>query len=252
MLLRYMQTTSETGTPPKLLSPKQWAKDSPLGLLDAGQNVPAHDTVTAVYRLARRGEAARFTPLPNRRLLWHGSRRSNLIGILSQGLRVAPPEAPVSGYMFGRGVYFADMFCKSRQYCASGSKKEPAYMLLCDVALGNLYPCRRANPMDEPQPGTSATWGVGSKGPDWQSTVTEPGGAALPAGPLSEAAGGRGNYNLNYNEFIVYDPAQVRMRYLVELNNFECPGETQARKAKEAAHAAMEAEAAAAKRARRF
>ena len=32
-------------------------------------------------------------------LLWHGSRLSNWVGILSQGLRIAPPEAPVTGYM---------------------------------------------------------------------------------------------------------------------------------------------------------
>jgi poly [ADP-ribose] polymerase len=37
----------------------------------------------------------------DRRLLWHGSRSTNFGGILSQGLRIAPPEAPVSGYMFG-------------------------------------------------------------------------------------------------------------------------------------------------------
>lgn len=28
-------------------------------------------------------------------LLWHGSRLTNWVGILSQGLRIAPPEAPV-------------------------------------------------------------------------------------------------------------------------------------------------------------
>ena len=32
-------------------------------------------------------------------LLWHGSRLSNWVGILSQGLCIAPPEAPVTGYM---------------------------------------------------------------------------------------------------------------------------------------------------------
>lgn len=44
-----------------------------------------------------------------RLLLWHGSRTTNFAGILSQGLRIAPPEAPVNGYMFGKGVYFADV-----------------------------------------------------------------------------------------------------------------------------------------------
>ena len=32
-------------------------------------------------------------------LLWHGSRLTNWVGILNQGLRIAPPEAPVTGYM---------------------------------------------------------------------------------------------------------------------------------------------------------
>jgi poly [ADP-ribose] polymerase len=52
-------------------------------------------------------------------LLWHGSRLTNFVGILSQGLRIAPPEAPVTGYMFGKGVYFADMVTKSANYCFS-------------------------------------------------------------------------------------------------------------------------------------
>ena len=49
----------------------------------------------------------------NRFMLWHGSRKANWVGILSQGLRVAPPEAPPSGYMFGKGIYFADTVSKS-------------------------------------------------------------------------------------------------------------------------------------------
>lgn len=44
---------------------------------------------------------APFVDVGNRMLLWHGSRLSNFVGILSQGLRIAPPEAPVTGYMFG-------------------------------------------------------------------------------------------------------------------------------------------------------
>jgi poly [ADP-ribose] polymerase len=46
----------------------------------------------------------------NRWLYFHGSRISNFMGILSQGLRIAPPEAPKHGYMFGKGVYLSDMF----------------------------------------------------------------------------------------------------------------------------------------------
>ena len=50
-----------------------------------------------VFRIERKGEADRVTnstdnPLGDRRLLWHGSRCTNFGGILSQGLRIAPPE----------------------------------------------------------------------------------------------------------------------------------------------------------------
>lgn len=56
--------------------------------------------------MERPGEEERFKKyksLPNHQLLWHGSRLTNWVGILSQGLRIAPPEAPSTGYMFGKG-----------------------------------------------------------------------------------------------------------------------------------------------------
>jgi poly [ADP-ribose] polymerase len=63
----------------------------------------------------------KWEELNNHQLLFHGSPLSNFTGILSQGLRIAPPEAPVSGYAFGKGIYFADMFQKSFNYCRMGN-----------------------------------------------------------------------------------------------------------------------------------
>ena len=51
-----------------------------------------------VFKIEREGEPQRFKPfkkLHNHKLLWHGSRTTNYAGIISQGLRIAPPEAPV-------------------------------------------------------------------------------------------------------------------------------------------------------------
>uniref|UniRef100_A0A803RC64 Poly [ADP-ribose] polymerase n=1 Tax=Cannabis sativa TaxID=3483 RepID=A0A803RC64_CANSA len=73
--------------------------------------------IVHLFRVSRDDEVDRFSKFAstkNRMLLWHGSRLTNWTGILSQGLRIAPPEAPVTGYMFGKGVYFADMFSKVR------------------------------------------------------------------------------------------------------------------------------------------
>jgi poly [ADP-ribose] polymerase len=101
-------------------------------------------TVQDVFRIERNGEFDRLDKSPyanlgpksDRRLLWHGSRASNFGGILSQGLRIAPPEAPVSGYMFGKGVYLADMSSKSAGYCAAGISGGTGILLLCEAELG--------------------------------------------------------------------------------------------------------------------
>lgn len=69
-------------------------------------------TVEDIFRIERQGESDRFQESGygrmldgDRRLLWHGSRATNFGGILGQGLRIAPPEAPVSGYMFDKVGY---------------------------------------------------------------------------------------------------------------------------------------------------
>jgi len=41
--------------------------------------------------------------------------------------------------MFGKGIYFADMVSKSANYCGTNSQHNTGLMLLCDVALGNMY-----------------------------------------------------------------------------------------------------------------
>ena len=60
-----------------------------------------------MFTVKRAGEKSRYSPfrdLPNRKLLWHGSRLTNYAGILSQGLRIAPPEAPVVSQL-SQGMY---------------------------------------------------------------------------------------------------------------------------------------------------
>jgi len=62
------------------------------------------------FSIERDGEAKTFNPkkFGNKQLLWHGSRFSNYVGIITQGLKIAPPEAPHTGYVHGKGIYFAN------------------------------------------------------------------------------------------------------------------------------------------------
>ena len=81
-------------------------------------------------------ETSNFLDCGNRQLLFHGSRLSNWAGILGQGLRIAPPEAPVTGYMFGKGVYFADMSSKAANYCFPSRSQPYGLLLVCEVSKG--------------------------------------------------------------------------------------------------------------------
>ncbi|XP_072031637.1 poly [ADP-ribose] polymerase 1-like isoform X2 [Amphiura filiformis] len=175
--------------------------------------------VQEVFKLDRADEASRYKPfqqLHNRQLLWHGSRVSNYAGILSQGLRIAPPEAPVTGYMFGKGVYFADMVSKSANYCHAYGTNPLGLMLLCEVALGNMYELTGAKPITKLPKGMHSAKGLGKTGPDPSGNLVQPDGVVVPKGTGTRT--GPSNTSLLYNEYIVYDTAQIRMKYLIKMN----------------------------------
>jgi poly [ADP-ribose] polymerase len=187
--------------------------------------------VQNIFRIERNGEGDRFAMSPyakikssERRLLWHGSRCTNFGGILSQGLRIAPPEAPVSGYMFGKGVYLADMSTKSANYCNASQSGNIALLLLCEAELGKP-PLKLKNSdynagEEAKKAGCISTLGVGQTAPQkWKDAgcIHENlKGVLMPDVSVQPGASSEDAYLL-YNEYIVYDIAQVRLRYLLRV-----------------------------------
>lgn len=178
-----------------------------------------------IFRIERQGEKNRFISdnIADRRLLWHGSRATNFGGILSQGLRIAPPEAPATGYMFDKGIYLADMSSKSINYCVPSISEGTALLLLCEAELGK--------PMQEltnseynaaahaKAKGVWSTFGKGMTGPpvwkDAECVHSSLKGIKMPdtSRKLPGPTNVPGAY-LQYNEYIAYDVSQVRLRYL--------------------------------------
>lgn len=186
-------------------------------------HAPTHSdytmTLLDVFEVEKEGEKEAFKEdLHNRMLLWHGSRLSNWVGILSHGLQIAPPEAPITGYMFGKGIYFADMSSKSANYCFASRLKDIGLLLLSEVALGQCNELLEANPEAEGLlQGKHSTKGLGKMAPNPASFVTL-NGSTVPLGPAHDTGIlNPDGYTLNYNEFIVYNPNQVRMRYLLKV-----------------------------------
>ena len=88
---------------------------------------------------------------------------------MSQGLRIAPPEAPVNGYMFGKGVYLADISTKSANYCCPEQSGGTALLLLCEAKLGSPMLVLTASDYDAGEKAKTAgclsTWGQGMTAP---------------------------------------------------------------------------------------
>ncbi|KAJ6125820.1 hypothetical protein N7471_010313 [Penicillium samsonianum] len=186
-----------------------------------------HYKVIDIFRIERNGEEDRFNSSiyanlksQNRRLLWHGSRSTNFGGILSEGLRIAPSEAPASGYMFGKGVYLADTSTKSANYCYSHSSGNMGLLLLCDAELGDpmheIYHSDFNAGEHAKKAGKIATLGRGRAIPgDWKNagsfnTALE--GVRMPNVRSKVVEDDKAS--LMYNEYVVYDVAQIRQRYL--------------------------------------
>ncbi|KAI8819758.1 poly polymerase catalytic domain-containing protein, partial [Fimicolochytrium jonesii] len=170
------------------------------------------DYILVLNRDSETERFAKYQAWENRYLLWHGSRLTNWTGILSQGLKIAPPSAPVNGYMFGKGTYHANSITKSAGYCMASPAKPDAILILNEVALGRIHKFDSATYMEKPHRGSDSTHGVGMYQPSGEVVMRD--GVVVPSGVLEKKGAYR---SLMYDEFIVYDEGQSRMRYLVRL-----------------------------------
>jgi poly [ADP-ribose] polymerase len=149
-----------------------------------------------IYTLRREPEWNEFTTgIDNQRLLFHGSRAPNWVGILTRGILL--PKIVVSlgvnrtdaGWL-GNGIYFGDAACTSAFYTTptrSGSR----FMAVARVALGKMKDF------------TKITYGLAAPPEGFQSCH---GVRRLPNRPSE----------FDDDEYVIYDHRQQRLEYLIE------------------------------------
>ncbi len=112
-------------------------------------NSESNIKIKNIFKIEKIGEEKNYNfkwdKLQNKTLLFHGSKVFNFLGILTNGLKICPSEAPSTGQAFGKGIYFSDHFSKSYAFCDYYEYKDNKnneiknkYMLICEVALGNI------------------------------------------------------------------------------------------------------------------
>ena len=153
-------------------------------------------SVHAIYSVKIATMAAAFekygATLHDIRQLWHGTKASNLLSILRQGLIIPPSSSGhCTGRMYGNGIYASSVSTKALNYATnfwgSGGRTDRTFMFLVDMAMGKYYDADSTyGPW--PKAGTNSTW----------------------------AKAGRA---LRNDEMIVYRLDQVNLTHLVEFRN---------------------------------
>lgn len=155
--------------------------------------------------------------LPNKVLLWCGTRSSNLLRHLYKGFLPAVCHLPVPGYMFGKAIVCSDAAAEAARYGFTAVDRPEGYLVLAVASLGEEVKEIIGTPGEEDvkslEEKKCGVKGVGRKTTDeleyftWRDDVKVPCGKLVPSGNKDGP--------LEYNEFAVYDPKQVSIQFLV-------------------------------------
>lgn len=136
-----------------------------------------------------------------RRLYWHGSRNENIFNITQTGLMIRPSGAVHTGSMFGDGIYAADRAQKSIGYTSlrgsywSKGNSNKGYLMLFDFHLGNQKHIYNHD---------SSCYNLNYK------SIKDEGYDSVYA---------HGGADLRNDEFIIYNPLQCTIAYIIEIGN---------------------------------
>lgn len=148
-----------------------------------------------IYQVAIATERASFEkygkPLGNTMELFHGTKFSNVLSIMKQGLIIPPSSSGhVTGRMFSDGIYGSDISSKALNYATNfwggGGSTSRTFMFLADFAMGKTFIPQSGYYGSYPKAGHDSTFAK---------------------------SGVSGVHN---NEMIVYKTNQVTLKYLLE------------------------------------
>ncbi|KAJ0848594.1 putative NAD(+) ADP-ribosyltransferase [Helianthus annuus] len=153
--------------------------------------------------------------LPNKVLLWCGTRSSNLLRHLHKGFLPAVCSLPVSGYMFGRGIVCSDAAAEAARFGYTSVDRPEGFLVLAVASLGDEITELTSPPEDTKslEDKKAGVMGLGRKKTDEKEHFVWKDDIKVPCGSL--VASEHKDSTLEYNEYAVYDPKQVCMRFLV-------------------------------------
>ncbi len=122
-------------------------------------------------------------------------------------------------FKFGKGCYFADCSSKSANYCYATKNKNIGLLALFDVSLGTPNELINSDYDADKLPANKhSTKGLGKHEPDRKQWVVLDDGCVVPTGDIVQTGvNNQTGYTLLYNEYIVYDTKQIKLKYLLKI-----------------------------------
>lgn len=172
-----------------------------------------------LYQVNKASEnLTKFRDSPNHYLLFHGTSSHNLFGILASGLKIAPIESNHHGSLYGRGIYFTDLFSKAHQYSTTiplcnttkNFKVNFKYVLLCEVVVG-AEKSRKNNLINYSSEGISTTKVANTNDYDlFEESLHSITGFEIPYLKSKVVSN-------SITEYVAASTDQVKIRYVAEL-----------------------------------
>ena len=98
------------------------------------------NNIKNIFKITESRNDMNFNPknFENRIILCHGTKTQNILGILSEGLKISPVQAKFQGSYYGEGIYLSDSFELSIAYSKKDSSVgDRIFLLLIEAAIQN-------------------------------------------------------------------------------------------------------------------
>ncbi|GKB99999.1 putative poly [ADP-ribose] polymerase 3, partial [Tanacetum coccineum] len=150
---------------------------------------------------------AEIKKMPNKVLLWCGTRTSNLVRHLHKGFLPA----------FGRAIVCSDAAAEAARYGYTAADRPEGFLVLAIASLGDEITELTSAPAPEEtkslEEKKAGVLGLGRKKTDEKEHFVWKDDIKVPCGSL--VASEHKDSPLEYNEYAVYDPKQVSIKFLV-------------------------------------
>ena len=166
-------------------------------------------TIKDIFKITESINDINFNPnnFKKRYIFFHGTKTENILGILSEGLKISPAQAKFTGNTHGDGIYLSDSFRVSiiytknktyygKDYYQINNKKnedDKTFILLVEAALGEK----------------NEDYKLVNVNLDKETYITEDGYGILK----------KDNYERNDGVIVIKNAMNVRIKYIIEVDN---------------------------------